>query len=238
MLRKRNSRVSKFMVGLKPHLHVTLKALVSVPPPSCIWLIETLHPKEVSHGLAACKASPGSTVADWLSHTAKWLLSRLESLLWGRWELPACGLPAPWSCHSQLPCRCLGTDPCVQFENHRPSNLSALLFEDGLFLSLLVSLEAKRDSAHKEVSHPSGSLHTLTQSAFWGFGGQMRLDPIWKGGLHNLRWFSDNQNASLFLLSVPTFYQVGHGTVKNFQRYLACLRILQSLWWLINVLIN
>lgn len=142
------------------------------------------------------------------------------------------------SCHSQLSCRCLGTDPCVQFENHRPSNLSALLFADGLFLSLLVSLKAKRDSAHKEVSHPSGSLHTLTQSPFWGFWGQMKLDPIWKCGLHNLWWFSDNQNASLFLLSVPTFYQVGHGTVKNFQRYLACLRILQSLWWLINVLIN
>ena len=68
MLRKRNSCVSKFTVGLKPHLHVTLKALVSVPPPSCIWLIETLHPKEVSHGLAACKASPGSTVAGYLKY--------------------------------------------------------------------------------------------------------------------------------------------------------------------------
>lgn len=184
-----------------PHLHVTLKALVSIPPPSGIWLIETLHPKEVSYGLAACQAFPGSTVAGWPSHTAKWLLlSRLESLLGGRWELPACGLPTPSSCHSQLSCCCLGTDPCVQFEKHRPSNLSALLFADGLFLSLLVSLKAKRDSAHKEVSHPSGSLHTLTQSPFWGFWGQMKLDPIWKCGLHNLQWFSDNQNASLFLL--------------------------------------
>ena len=226
------------MVGLKPHLHVTLKALVSASPPGGIWLIETLHPKKVSHGWLPAKP-PVSTVAGWPSHRAKWLLlSRLESLFGGRWELPVCGLPMPRSCHSQLSCRCLGTDPCVQLEDHRSSNLSPLIFAESLFLSLLVSLEPKRDSAHKEVSHPSGSLHTLTQSPFWGFQGQMKLDPIWKGGLHYLRWFSDNQNASLFLLSVPTVYQVGHDTVNNFQRYLACLRILQSLWWLINVLIN
>ena len=50
------------MVGLKPHLHVTLKALVSASPPGGIWLIETLHPKKVSHGWLPAKP-PVSTVA-------------------------------------------------------------------------------------------------------------------------------------------------------------------------------
>lgn len=37
--------------------------------------------------------------------------------------------------------------------------------------------------------------------------------------------FSDNLNAFLLLLSGSTFYQIEHGTVKNFQRELAWLRI-------------
>lgn len=73
------------MVGLKPHLHVTLQALASAlsPPPSGIWLIKTPHPREASRGLPVKPFwVPQRQV---VPHGVKWfLLDGFASLRLGR----------------------------------------------------------------------------------------------------------------------------------------------------------